>query len=100
MARRESSADQELPGPVIRECPLCHNVRRICERSHILPEWMYKPIYSGEHRLKWIQSKGDVFDYDHDTLQKGLREPLLCLEDCEGRLNSYETYAASVFQRE
>lgn len=67
-------------------CALCLKDLPLCA-SHIIPEFMYKSIYApGNHRLRWIHSKDDLFDYRHKTLQKGLREALLC-GGCEGQIS-------------
>lgn len=73
-------------------CKLCSNQRELCY-SHIIPEFMYKALYSNNHKFNGIQPDGSV-----SKLQKGLREYLLCA-DCEGKLNKYETYSSILFRR-
>jgi hypothetical protein len=69
-------------------CALCH---LDCElrNSHIVPEFLHKPIYDEKHRTL-------LFGYGDERaqlLQKGVRERLLCA-DCEGRIQKYEDYFA------
>jgi len=54
--------------------------------SHILPEFIYKPMYDDKHRFEVIHP-----DQAPQKMQKGLRERLLC-GNCEGQLAKYEKY--------
>ena len=55
--------------------------------SHIIPEFLYGPLYDGQHRMSGINGRGHL---GRKLLQKGLREQLLC-DDCEQFLNdNYE----------
>jgi hypothetical protein len=71
-------------------CHLCGRPRKLC-RSHILPEFLYRPLYDEEHRYFVVTAGTDC----HRPLQRGLTEKLLC-KDCEERLGRYEKYAAEV----
>jgi hypothetical protein len=69
-------------------CVLCRLDREL-RNSHIVPEFLHKPIYDEKHRTL-------LFGYGDERaqlLQKGIRERLLC-DDCEGRLQKYEDYFA------
>lgn len=73
-------------------CALC---KTICElrNSHILPEFLYTPIYDSLHRFHLISSdptKPERF------VQKGIREHLLC-GPCELKLSKWEGYAKRAF---
>lgn len=74
-------------------CKLCLEDRELCD-SHIIPEFMYKPIYDDKHRLHELSSDPHVAN--KLTRQKGLRERLLC-QECEGHLSVYERYASMVW---
>lgn len=71
-------------------CRLCTE-RSELRNSHILPEFLYADLYDEKHRTLQI-SKGE-----EKTLQKGLREYLLC-QKCETKLSKYEKYAKSLLQ--
>ena len=73
------------------KCRLCQRERDLC-KSHIIPEFLYKPLYDIHHRFNRIPeaSNGKV-TYE----QKGIRERLLC-SDCENQLSRYEKYAKEV----
>jgi hypothetical protein len=71
-------------------CRLCGTPGKLCW-SHILPEFLYRPLYDENHRYFVLTADVDR----HRTLQRGLTEKLLCL-DCEQRLGRYENYAADV----
>ena len=65
---------------MISNCKLCLQIKNL-RRSHIIPEFIYKPLYSSEHH-KMIEIKEGL----PGLLQKGYREELLC-QDCENHLN-------------
>lgn len=66
-------------------CRLCEEEKKLCE-SHIIPEFLFKPLYDPKHRaVKFLSDKSKIF------LQKGLRDFLLC-EKCESHIaNNIET---------
>lgn len=73
-------------------CKLCLNSRPLCN-SHILPEFMFKPLYEeSPRRLLEIRTGEETHV---KSLQKGVRERLLC-QQCETRLSNFETYAKKV----
>ena len=63
-------------------CALCQKSAKLC-RSHVVPEFCYKPIYDGKHRLILVEPT-DPDDNWYE--QKGARSALLC-ETCEGFIN-------------
>lgn len=62
--------------------------------SHILPEFIYKPLYDADHEFVEVASDGY---YIKSILDKGVREHLLCLQ-CEQRFSKYEDHAARVYR--
>jgi hypothetical protein len=77
---------------IIMECKLCLKERKLC-KSHIIPEFFYHSLYDlGAHRFHYLSAEGSY----SKTKQKGLYERLLC-DDCEKRLNKYETYVSKIF---
>jgi hypothetical protein len=76
-------------------CALCGQSNPLRD-SHVIPEFMYRPLYDEKHRL-WVLSA--VGPKPASLEQKGLREKLLC-DACEGRLNPWETYTARLFSKE
>lgn len=73
------------------ECTLCLETRDLCH-SHVIPEWLYEPLYDEIHRyhvLPAARGAGTAFG------QKGLRERLLC-QPCETAFSRYEGYARGV----
>ena len=60
-------------------------------RSHILPEFLYKPIYDPDHRFGVVSSDVGLATY---RIRKGVREYLLC-EECERLLSKHETVVAN-----
>jgi len=66
-------------------CKLCLRNRAL-RQSHIIPEFCYKPIYDGKHRVLVVQHdrvEADIY------VQKGFRDRLLC-DDCEQHFNRWE----------
>jgi hypothetical protein len=71
-------------------CRLCHQDYELCN-SHIVPEFLYKTLYSKEkHRFVQLSGSPKVRKW-----QKGFKEKMLC-RNCEVKLNKWETYAAQV----
>lgn len=66
------------------------------QRSHIIPEWLYKPLYDKKH--KFTQVYADPGQH-HTYHQKGLREYLLC-EKCEQQFSRYEDYGVRALHGE
>ena len=73
-------------------CALCLKDKPL-RRSHIIPEFLYAPLYDSKHRLQILS----VLPEEESQLkQKGEREPLLC-DSCENLLSKYERYASLLF---
>ena len=72
-------------------CKLCLKQNKL-RNSHIIPEFVYKPIYDKKHRFDVIAREQNV---RNDEKQKGLREYLLC-QVCETKLSKYERYVSLV----
>jgi hypothetical protein len=60
-------------------------------RSHILPEFLYRPLYDEKHRYSVVR----VGEKTTQLAQRGLTEKLLC-STCEQRFSRHEKYAAEV----
>ncbi|HOI56618.1 MAG TPA: hypothetical protein PLP01_15320 [Phycisphaerae bacterium] len=73
---------------IIGECKLCGQQARLC-RSHIVPEFCYKPFYDAHHRVRVLNLRLDGLP-QVALIQKGVRENLLCAL-CEGILAKYES---------
>ena len=64
-------------------CALC-KIPKPLQRSHIIPEFCYKPLYDNIHRAHLLDRRHTAGKARF--IQKGEREPLLCF-DCEQFLN-------------
>lgn len=74
-------------------CALCLEHKPI-QQSHIVPEFMYGPMYDDKHRFNVLT----IREGDRDRMeQKGARERLLCRE-CEEHVSKFERYASLVFK--
>ena len=73
-------------------CKLCLEDRPL-RQSHIVPEFLYRPLYDSKHRFFGLSNLPGRKDA---LFQKGLREPLLC-DGCEQQFSRYEHYASKVF---
>ena len=69
-------------------CALC-NKRSELLRSHVIPEFLFRPLYDEKHRYSVLSVEIETQRF----AQRGLTERLLCWE-CEQRLSRYEKYAA------
>lgn len=72
-------------------CKLCHKEGDLLN-SHIIPEFIYKPLYDEKHRFHVISTYKQE---DRKKEQKGIREKMLC-SDCEQHISRYENYARKV----
>jgi len=70
-------------------CRLCLHESEL-RNSHIIPEFVYKPIYDEKHRFDVIARAKEI---RNDEKQKGLREHLLC-QSCETKLSQHERYVS------
>ena len=68
------------------KCKLCQQQAALC-RSHVVPEFCYKPIYHGKHHLTGVAVSPRGFG--RPVMQKGYKEPMLC-SSCEQKLNAWE----------
>jgi len=73
-------------------CKLCRKDRPL-KNSHIIPEFIYGPLYDEKHRFHVISTMKTT---KNAKLQKGIREKLLC-GMCESKLSEYERYVSLVF---
>ncbi len=69
------------------QCKLCGAEGEL-RKSHILPEFLYKPLYDENHCFMAMSPCPSNITR---KLQKGIRERLLC-DLCEGQLAVYEKY--------
>src|SRR6516225_11959807 len=74
------------------KCALCREERPL-RRSHVIPEFMFRPLYDKKHRFWGVSN---IPTKPNRIFQKGPREKLLCNE-CEQRLSRYESNASDVF---
>lgn len=72
-------------------CRLCLRLSEL-RNSHIIPEFVYKPLYDSRHRFFRLSTEPQQ---KTTFVQKGLRERLLC-EGCEQHLSAYERYASRI----
>ena len=73
-------------GKVTGDCRLCTRQRELCN-SHIIPEFMWRPVYDKKSRAVGLDGGAGT----KRTLQKGLREYMLC-RDCEQILQTDERW--------
>lgn len=74
-------------------CRLCGQFEPL-QHSHIIPEFMYLPLYDERHRAVSVAATGAT---NVQTIQKGLREYLVC-KPCERRLGEWERVIAPVWK--
>src|SRR5262245_52027646 len=72
-------------------CALCGLEQPLC-KSHILPEFIYRPLYDENHRVHVLST---MKVRPRPMEQRGISEKLLC-SDCESQISKYERYAKDV----
>lgn len=78
------------------ECALCLENKKL-RKSHIIPEFLYKPIYEEDPKRYFGVSTDSSEGIDHR--QQGIWDRLLC-GDCEQHLSKWEDYASTLlYQR-
>jgi hypothetical protein len=73
-------------------CQLCKEDRPL-RKSHVFPEWLYKPLYDDKHRFFVLSTN---VNKRRGTRPTGIYDKLLCHE-CEKRFSKWERYARDVF---
>jgi hypothetical protein len=73
-------------------CKLCLTESVELRKSHIIPEFHYKPCYDEKHRFFRLSTKGPKIKAFE---QKGHRERMLC-HACETKLSKWEGYAKNI----
>lgn len=73
------------------KCRLCLQEKKL-QNSHIIPEFFYKPLYDGLHRINVLSTSPEE---KTKYIQKGIREKLLCY-DCEQGLSPLEDYGRRI----
>ena len=66
------------------QCAMCLREGPLCD-SHVIPEFIYKPLYSAKRRMVGLLTTENGVTRKY--LQKELREELLC-GDCEDHINT------------
>ena len=89
--RKKRSSRAKPPRPTGVPCRLCGEFKPL-EYSHILPEFIYKPLYDGKHEFVSVTVDGTAVEDEHD---KGYREWLLC-RSCEDMFSTWEDHGARV----
>jgi hypothetical protein len=72
-------------------CQMCQQERKLC-KSHIIPEFVYRPMYDEKHRYEMISTDPQK---PLQKKQKGVRERLLC-QSCETKLSLHENYVSKL----
>ena len=75
-------------------CRLCLKNRKLCD-SHVIPEFLYRPLYDSKHRAFELRLE----PFRERYLQKGYREQLLC-DECEAKIAKYEQHFAHTWYAE
>ena len=87
----EPQLNKSRKAPCASPCALCLKYSELC-KSHVIPEFLYTPLYDSNHKYFIINVKKDGRNL---TRPKGIYEKLLCKE-CETQISKYETYAKEV----
>jgi len=79
-------------------CRLCKEDKTLIEKSHIIPDFLYKELYDQNHRIKKFNAKGFVMGMSKiSKLPTGEYEGGLLCKECDGVvLGKYETYLGKI----
>lgn len=79
-------------------CKLCNEEKKLCEKSHIIPNFLYKDLKKEEDHFFLVQSKNNQYE-KKGKLQTGEFDKHILCEKCENEvLSRYEKYGASVLK--
>lgn len=71
-------------------CKLCLETKKLCDRSHIIPDFLYKYLYGENKKLVYLHSnRGISFKYNSEY-----EGGILCQECDEGIIGKLDDYAA------
>jgi len=76
-------------------CQLCLQQKELISSSHIIPEFMYKPLYDINNQMfmKFLERPGNIVK----RVQTGIFDKHILCEDCDNRLiGQLEHYFASI----
>ncbi len=76
-------------------CRLCLKNKEIV-RSHVFPEFFYKPVYDEQHKFVSLSSNSK---HKLKSFQIGFREHLLC-KTCETQISRYENYVKKLLLKD
>jgi len=77
------------------KCKLCHNVRPLLDKSHIIPEFMYSGLFDEHHKInkfapaQYVKGNRRVMRPSSGEYDSGI----LCQECDNKKLGQFETYA-------
>lgn len=74
-------------------CKLCGKKANLIRKSHIIPEFMYKPLLTHENKMVLIDSK--KFPKGNIT-QTGVFDKHILCEKCENNFSGFERYVSMV----
>jgi hypothetical protein len=76
------------------KCALCQSESQL-QDSHIIPEFLYTPLYDAIHRFHVVPTDAPK---QVKFKQQGYYEKLLCSE-CEQKISKWEKYAKEAFSK-
>lgn len=75
-------------------CQLCLQDKKLCKKSHIIPDFMHQELFDEKHRLVKFDPSMPNSNYDVPT---GEYEGNILCEDCDNRvIGQYESYTKMV----
>jgi hypothetical protein len=79
-------------------CKLCGEKKKLCEQSHIIPNFLYKDLKKEEGHFYLVKSKDNRYE-KKAKIQTGEFDKHILCQKCENEvLSRYEKYGASVLK--
>ncbi len=76
------------------QCKLCLQDKRLCNKSHIIPDFMHQELFDEKHRMVKFTT---LMPGSDSVAQSGEHESDILCEDCDNRvIGSLENYASKV----
>src|SRR4029453_7803743 len=83
-------------GMMVRKCKLCGEVKKLCEQSHIIPNFMYQDLFEDNNRMHAIRIKESKIKR-LGSRQTGEFDKYILCHSCDNEtLGKLDTYASLI----
>ena len=81
---------------MVGKCKLCHEDKKLCKQSHIIPNFMYQDLLDENHRMHVVQTKDGVIKTRIYRKTGEFDKFILCQSCDNGTLGKLDRYASLI----